>query len=351
MGGQFTPYSLLLAAAAAVACVLVAYAWRRRGTPGAGTLAALMVGVAVWAAGYALELGPYGLQTKVFWAKVEYFGIATVPLAWLAFALRYTGREGWLTWRNLTVLAAIPAVTLLLAWTNEAHGLGWSSTRLAAPGAVPALELGHGPWFWVHWSYSYLLLVLGTVLLVSTFARSTRIYRGQAVALLLAAAAPWVGNGIYVLDLGPVPHLDLTPFAFLFSGVAIAFALFRFRLLDVVPVARDNVVEGMSDGVVVVDLHDRVVDLNPAAERILGLPAPKAVGQPAAELVPGWNALAERRRKGGEAHGEVGLGEGQTRRDYEVRLSPVVDRGGRRKGGLVLLRDVTERKEAQEALR
>jgi PAS domain-containing protein len=263
-----------------------------------------MVGVSAWTAGYALELGAGDLAAKVFWAKVEYLGIAAVPLAWLVFALRYTGREGWLTRRNLALLAALPLVTLLLVWTNEAHGLVWSSTRLGAPGASPALEVDHGAWFWVHWSYSYLLLLLGTVLLVSMIARSMRMYRRQGVTLLLAAAAPWVGNGVYVLDLGPVPNLDLTPFAFLLSGVATALALFRFRLLDIVPVARDNVVEGMSDGVLVVDLQDRVVDANPAAGRILHWPASKAVGQPASRLVPGWEALVEGRRQSGEADGE-----------------------------------------------
>ena len=68
------------------------------------------------------------------------------------------------------------------------------------------------------------------------------IYRKQSVALLLAALAPWVGNGTYVLGLSPVVNLDLTPFAFLFTGIAIALGLFRFRLLDLVPVARDNVI-------------------------------------------------------------------------------------------------------------
>src|SRR4051812_12857285 len=138
------------------------------------------------------------------------------------------------------------------------------------PGPFLALDVGHGAWFWVHWSYSYLLLLLGTVLLVSMLARSLRLYRKQNVALLFAVLIPWAGNGAYVLGLGPIPSLDLTPFAFLFSGVAIALGVFRFRLLNLVPVARDNVIEGMSDGAVVVDLQDRVVDINPAAEHTLG---------------------------------------------------------------------------------
>jgi hypothetical protein len=68
-----------------------------------------MTGVCIWAAGYALELSGADLPTKIFWAKAEYIGIATVPVVWLAFALRYTGREGQLTPRNLALLSALHA--------------------------------------------------------------------------------------------------------------------------------------------------------------------------------------------------------------------------------------------------
>jgi PAS domain-containing protein len=257
-----------------------------RGTPGAETLALLMTGVCIWATAYALELSGADLPTKIVWAKVEYIGIATVPVAWLAFALQYTDREGRLTPRNLALLSALPVVTLLLAWTNEAHGLVWRSTGLDEEGPFLALEVDHGGWFWVHLTYSYLLLLVGTTLLISMLTRSPNLYRKQNLALLVAVSIPWVGNGAYVLGLSPVPNLDLTPFAFLLSGMAIALGLYRFRLLDIVPIARENVTEGMADGVVVLDMQDRVVDMNPAAERFLGSSARKAIGREFAALVP-----------------------------------------------------------------
>jgi PAS domain S-box-containing protein len=347
-----TPYSYLLLVAAAISVALVFFAWLRRGTPGAGSLALLMTGVCIWAAGYALELSGADLPAKIFWAKVEYLGIATVPLSWLAFALQYTDREGQLTPRNLTLLSALPLVTLLLAWTNEAHGLVWRSTSLSEGGPFPALEVDHGAWFWVHWSYSYLLLLVGTILLISMLTRSPNLYRKQNLALLVAVSVPWVGNGVYVLGLSPVPNLDLTPFAFLISGTAIALSLFRFRLLDIVPVARENVMEGMSDGVVVLDLQDRVVDMNPAAERFLGCSARRAIGRGFSALVPTWTGLFERHYgQAGDIHDEVSLGTEPDRRDYELTLSPVVDRKGHSRGRLILLHDVTERKRVEDEVR
>jgi PAS domain S-box-containing protein len=204
----------------------------------------------------------------------------------------------------------------------------------------------------VHWSYSYLLLLVGTILLISMFTRSPNLYRKQNLALLVAVSVPWVGNGVYVLGLSPVPNLDLTPFAFLISGTAIALSLFRFRLLDIVPVARENVMEGMSDGVVVLDLQDRVVDMNPAAERFLGCSARKAIGRGFSALVPNWNGLFEHHYgQAGDIHDEVSLGREPDRRDYELTLSPVVDQKGNSRGRLILLHDVTERKRVEDEVR
>jgi PAS domain S-box-containing protein len=349
---QVTPYSYLLLVVAAMSAALVFFAWRRRGTPGAEALAVLMTGVCIWAVGYALELSGADLPTKIFWAKAEYIGIATVPVAWLAFALQYTGREELLTHRNVALLSALPLVTLLLAGTNEVHGLVWSSTGLTEDGPFPALEVDHGGWFWVHLLYSYLLLLVGTILLISMLTRSPNLYRKQNLALLVAVSVPWVGNGIYVLGFSPVPNLDLTPFAFLLSGMAIALSLFRFRLLDVVPVARENVIEDMADGVVVLDLQDRVVDMNPAAEHFLGCSARKAIGRGFTDLVPNWIGLFEYPHgRAGQFHKEVSLGKEPTRRDYELTLSPVVDRKAHSRGRLILLHDVTERKRVEDEVR
>jgi N-terminal 7TM region of histidine kinase len=137
MGWQLSPYFYLLVASGALSAALAWYVWTRRGAPGARALSVLMAGVSVWALGYALESGAPGLGAKIFWAKVQYFGISTVPLAWLAFCIRYTGREGWLIRRNLALLSVVPLVTLALVWTNGAHELSGLPRRPTPPGPSP----------------------------------------------------------------------------------------------------------------------------------------------------------------------------------------------------------------------
>jgi len=309
-----------------------------------------MLAVAEYALGYALELGSTDLVTKLFWVKVEYLGMVVVPVVWLAFILQYSGRDKWLTRRNLALLAIVPLATLSLVWTNEAHNLIWSRIELHTQGSFLLLDLTYGPGAWISAAYSYLLLLLGTGLLIQALLHSPYLYRGQTSVLLLGALAPWLGNALYIFGLNPFPHLDLTPFAFTLTGLAITWGLFRFRLLDIVPVARAAAVESMSDSVIVLDAQNRVVDLNPSAERTIGQIASQVIGRPAAQVLPAWPDLVEHCQGVTEARAEIVLGESEAQRIYDLRIAPLYDRHGRLAGRLLVSRSITELKRVEKLL-
>ncbi len=97
MAWQYTPYTVPLLVAALFALVLSAYASRFRAVPGAWALIVLLAGIADWSLFYALEMAAPSLADKLFWANLEYLGIATIPAAWLVFALQYTGHRKWVS--------------------------------------------------------------------------------------------------------------------------------------------------------------------------------------------------------------------------------------------------------------
>ena len=350
MDWQYAPYVLPLFIAAAISVALALSAWRRRTTSGATPFALLMLAVAEYALGYALELGSTDLPVKLFWIKVEYLGIIVVPVAWLVFMLQYSGREKWLTRRNLTLMAIAPFVMLALVWTNDAHGLIWSHIKLDTSGSLPLLDLTYGVGAWVYITYSYLLLLFGTGLLIQALLHSPYLYRGQASALLLGALAPWLGNLLYVSGWSPFPHLDLAPFAFTLTGLAVTWGLFRYRLLDIVPVARDAVIESMNDSVIVLDAQNRIVDLNLAAERMIERTESEVIGQPISQVLSARPDLLEHCRDATETHAEIVLGEGKVQRIYDLRISPLHSRRGRLVGRLLVSRNITERRQVEKLL-
>ena len=356
MHWQFTPYALPVLASAVVSAALARSAWQRRSAPGAVSFCLLMLAVAEWSLGYTLELVSPNLPTALFWDNIAWTGAASAPTLWLVFVLQYTGRARWLTHRNMTILVVEPLVTLLLVWTNEFHGLVESNIRWITGDSLSALYMTYGTWYWFNIGYSYLLLFVGAILicmLVQTLMRSSHLYLGQAGALLIAVLAPWVGNAITVFGLNPFPELDLTPFAFTVTGLAMAWSLFRFRLLDIIPVAREVVFEGMSEAVIVVDEQSRIVDLNLAARHLANRTASRAVGQPFSQVFAAWPELVERCRDVTDGYADIVLGEGETLRYFDLRISLLYQRNGHLTvaGRLIVLNDITEHMRAERSLK
>jgi PAS domain S-box-containing protein len=351
MQWQNSPYAWAMILTALASGIVVLLAWRRRPAPGSWPMVFLMSAVALWSFAYALELGSANLEAQIFWAKVQYLGIVSVPVIWLVLALEYTGLDRWLTRRNLLLLAIVPLLTLLLVWTNELHGLIWAQVGQTTVNSYAILDLTHGGFFWVYFVYAYLLLLAGTIRWLQVLIRSPQLYRGQAGAVLVGAFVPWIGNALYVSGLSPFPHLDLTPLAFTVSGLTLAWAIFHYRLLDFVPVARENVIRGLGDSVIVLDAQNRIADLNPAAESLLGRSSVEVVGQPVDRALLGRLGEAEQYLAETEAQSEIVLGEGETRRVYDFRVSPLRGRRGRLEGRVLVLHDVSEDKRTQEALR
>lgn len=283
---------------------------------------------------------------------MEYFGVVSLSTLWLLLALRYTGREKWLASAKLRLLFIVPILTLLAIWTNEAHGLMWHQVVIDPSDPFPILYWMRGVWFWVFTVYTYLLLLLGTILLIETVVRSHDLYRGQAVVLLIGALVPWIGNALYLFGFDLFGRLVPTPVLFTFTGVAMAWGLFRFQLLDIVPVAREAVLESMSDAVIVLDEQNRIVDLNAAAQSLIDSPTSEVVGKPFSQLLPIGLDSIQRWEERSETRNEMILeDEDHKQYTFDPRVSLLHDRRGKLAGRLLVLRDITERKQIEEALR
>ena len=346
---HYTPFSLFLFAAAVIAAVMGCHAWRRRSFPGAVPFFVVTMFALLWSLAGALEMLAVGLQAKIFWADIEYLSIAGIPVAWLFMTFYATGRGHRLNWRRIAALSLVPMTTVVLVWTNKYHHLMRTAIWLDERGPFPIVGRVLGPWFWVHTAYSYLMLAFAVYLLVRAFKSSPPLYRGQPLVLLGGLCLPLAWNAVYLLIPGALPAQDYTPAIFGLAGVVVAWGLFRFRLFTLVPVARNALVENMSDGLLVMDEGDRVLDLNEAARRIIGRSSREILAKPLADTWPAWRRIAGRHRMG-TIPIEVTAAEGPDRRDYEVRVSRVNDRG-QCLGRMLVLHDITQRKIMEENLR
>lgn len=344
--------NILLGVSVLISIALALFAWRRRPAPGALEFALLMLATAEWTLTYAFELGGNTLEMMVFWARVEYFGVVSLSSMWLLIAMRHAGLEKWLASRKLRLLYIVPILTLLAIWTNGAHHLMWTNVAIDPSDPFPILKWDRGIGFWIFTVYNTLILLIGTILLIRKVYRSKRLYRGQAVVLLAGAMVPWIGSILYLAGAEVFERLIPTPVLFTVTGIALAWGLFRYQLLDIVPVAREAVLESMGDAVLVLDAQNRILDLNPSAGHLIDNQTSEVIGQPLSQVLPISPDFMERITSKPETRTEVVLAdEDRKQHTFDPRISLLYDRRGDLVGRLLVLRDITERKQIEEALR
>ncbi|WP_281195014.1 histidine kinase N-terminal 7TM domain-containing protein [Halorubrum sp. F4] len=349
---MFPPTSMavpLLFGSVAIGTSAAILAWRARPNPGATPLVWLLIGQSWWSTCIVFSLSTEAAPEAVFWTKVGWIGVMIVPVAWILFALEYTGRDAYLTRRNVALLSVVPALTVLLALTEEYHGLLYVREAGVTAYGFVLVEQG-GIWYAVAAGYTYLLAVLGIVPILGLLSSGATAFRGQSAALIVGVVTPWATNVLYNLGAFPNVGIDPTPIAFAISGVAYLGAIDRFRMFGANPApawrARQFLFDHIHEGVVVVDGHDTIVDVNRAAAEILDLDVDRALGASGSDLLP----LNEPFRTDGERE-LLTIGTGSASRSYDVGVSELTDRHGETLGYVFTLHDVTRYLQQRQRLK
>ncbi len=344
MGFVITPSATAQVIASAVSLVVMVLGWQRHASPGGKAFGALMAAVVWWTLCAALEAAAVDVALKIVISKIEYVGtVCTAPL-FLLFALRNRAGERRLRAALLGPMWIVPFATLVAVASNDWHRLFWTGFTPSPVAGSNLVVYGHGPLFYVQTAYAFALTLAGTILLVRSALGAQRVFRLQTAVLLAAAVAPWVGVAVYLTPLNPWPGLDLIPLSFTATGVLLLLALWRFRLLDLAPVALRQLFAGMTDGLVVLDAQDRVVDTNPAARQLFGV-EDNPVGVPARSLA-GWDQIMPAHWGTGEERIETRF-PGEPARYLDLRVTTIAGREGAVAGRLVVIRDITARREVE----
>jgi diguanylate cyclase (GGDEF)-like protein/PAS domain S-box-containing protein len=335
-------YAVALIVAAIISTIVAMIAWQRRNSVGAKSLFILMSAAMVWSLTYAIRWIAHNEAAQLIWLDATYFGVVVAPTAFLILALEITDKVHILTSLVRIGLAIIPTLTIFILWTDPWHGLFYNGMRTGD--AI----LNGGIWFWIFIVYTYIILLLASSLIIQKTIRDKQFFQVQAGLLLTGMVLPWLGNIISMLGFSPFPGLDMTPFLFTASGILFMFALFRFGFLDIAPIAHFRLMEGLLDGVIVLDKANRIVDYNPAAQRILNL-STAVIGrtlQQACNQIPDLNVLDQNIHA---EKSEIQI-KNYDMREFEMRTLALLDKNNQPTGKLVTLHDISEYRQSQEQI-
>jgi diguanylate cyclase (GGDEF)-like protein len=340
-----------LIAAAVVLLYLSMVSWKRRGSVGQAAvyLAICMAAVAIYCFGYGMEVSSNSLPTMMFWVRFQYWGIFISAPSWLLFSLCLAGKEKLITPRRVAVFLIVPvmyfAAAQTLGWQNLLH----PNPHLDTSGPFPTFAYDRGILMYIGLIYMSLCLGISAILFTIMLLRAAPVIRPQAVVFWIASLLPWGSALFYSLDLYP-NHLDFTPLALSLSGLLFGLAFFKFRLLDLVPLARDMIFEGMTDGVLVLDTQDRVIDLNPRLQAMLPAVSKATVGSSAFEVLAYYPALLKLIKGSSAQPVEFLVAGAETPRYYRGVLVPLLNRRKRVVGKIITLYDDTQVKDLLDQL-
>jgi len=312
---------------------------------GSGIFALLMLASAIWAIASAFENSTNIIGQKIIWSKMSYLGIVSVTPLWLIFSFQYTQYKSKIT-KWIWYCWLFPLITLIFVATNEFHGLIWPTFKAVNDLYGLHIVYGHGPMFYFTVVYSYIFLITGVAIFIQYLKSASRAQRVSGLIVIFGMMIPWLANFIYSLAL---PNfffgIDLTPVAMAITGAAIMLGVFKYRFLALIPAAKEMVYQNIEIGIIVINGNRQIVDLNDYCRKLLS-----------AKISIGKNI------KNIKLNNELSLEEAIASTDVDfyleekkswlnLKINDLKNQDEKKIGEMLLIRDITEQKQAENLLR
>lgn len=320
---------------------LTILAWKNRSTHGAKVYAVWMFIGALWAWISTFLHSTQSIPTAEFLGEYARYTITPfIGVVFLMFCIEYTGQRLWVLPGKIFLYLFIPIITTMLNFSRAQHQFFIFDVKYElVEGLITRTAWSTGPWFWVHIIYSFGTMFAGLAILIRRIIKTGYPYRQQASLLFMGTL---IGIIVYLpnaIGLTP-PEINLAPIGFVVLSLVYAWVLFKYQLLDLMPIASEVLFDGMKDIAIVLDRSSRIIDLNPAAEKALGSKKDKIIGKLIIDVLKDEEReIAQQFANLQEAQAEVSVGG----RMYDIELSPLFNKQEHYVGQLVMLRDITDR--------
>ena len=333
---------LITAFTAIGTCLLL---WKFRKAAEVRFLILLEFFVTIWAFSYALEFGTRVFEEKVFFSQMSYLGIVFIPLTYFFFTTAFSQKFSLVNKQSILLSLIIPIITLILVFTNNKHGLIWKDYTLDS--STNMLYYKHGIWFWIFDIYAFTLIAWGIFNLVSSISTFTSFYKKQIRILIIASLIPVIANLMYIFNINPVPGFDWTTVSFVLTGLIIAFGIFRYKIFELIPLAREKLLGTMNEGVLVINTNGIIEEANPALIKTFGLNNKTCIHSNFMNTFQQFPAIIELLQANEDRFSDFELKHNNQTFYYQVRITALYDQRGKLSGKLMVSSDVSSSRLAE----
>ena len=318
--------------------------------PAAVPYSLIMFSAAAWALLYALDLLAGSLPLKIVFHNLRFLVLPFFSVLELWLVIAFVKKTEWLRKDWAAVALIIPVAAAILGLTSPLYDLFRYNFSINTSGPIPVLQYSESPFYTLYIVYSLILLIVAIVILIVESRKRGSLGTEQTILLLLALVIPTVINYLFVFGLTPVPGVNMTAPLLWIAAILYTVSLFRYRFLDIIPIARSRLIESMRTPMLVLDMDGRIIDLNPAACTLFSTTTPLALGTPVHKIANGWPDFLSLCTRVGASHADLVRDHEGGRRFYDGSVELLGTPSGESEGRLILLQDVTDRKQAEEAL-
>ncbi len=324
------------------------YAWANRDSTGFDHVF-ILSGNAIWLLALGLRLGTTSVEFYLDLNRLIIIAFCMMSLGIFNYTFSFAGNDYRLSRRNLLLVALIPMLGILLFFTNSAHHLMWTDIQLYSVSGMTLSKINYQICFYINIYYDLFLLVVSLFVFLRIYANLTELQRKQALILFFSVGSAVLATFIYIAGLNEYPYYNLV---FSIPSLFVTWGVWRYRLLDVVGIPREQLIQEMQDAVLVVDRNLQVADANPAARRLAGLPQESAEhGKILIKLKPLQLSWLQHYDAAIETHQQLTLGTVEKPEYYDIRSTPLYDWRHNLTGRLLVLRNTTELYQREVELR
>ncbi|MCG9479620.1 MAG: diguanylate cyclase [Actinomycetia bacterium] len=308
---------------------------------------ALFGGSFIWVLSYYFELLSLAEGTKLFWSKIKYLGVTSIPVALFFLVLYYTGYSKWVNLKKIALFSLIPAATMALVFTNQYHGLIWESITFETSGILSYINESYGPWFWLWITYCYSLTITALIMLARLLASRQKVFRSHAIVLIITISIPILFTVLDVFAFDFLFKLKLAPMGLTLGSSALLYGFMRLKIGDFIPISVEPEIENNQDMVLAVDKNDRVVYANQPVLRYFD--KNNLIGEELDNIWPSWNGIKSKLSSGFEIIDNLTLS--GLPNIFSLTINPFMDMNKKIIGKILIFNDVTEQRLAEERYR
>ncbi len=155
-----------------------------------------------------------------------------------------------------------PFVSTFMIITNDLHGV------FLIRNPIYAKVISYGPYYYIHCTWQ-LFFATGAIVYIIRFSlKYTECLSKQILLVVLGMSTPIAVDYLLYLGYFLMMPLELPDYvhtiSYCFTAICITYAIYKYRFLDMIPIAVKSIVDNISDSFILIDYRNNVLKINKA---------------------------------------------------------------------------------------